>query len=130
MLGGSWVPLLNFEGGSRGPGPTFTPCRKNRRGLTQVQAIKLCMYCKQIRDIDALLQQGNVFRALYWHNKCKINRERTFKHLHDRVIYRKSCFFLGLSKKSLEGATGVFYKKAVLNNFEIFTQKHLCWSLF
>ena len=24
----------------------------------------------------------------------------------------------------------VFYKKAVLKNFEIFTRKHLCWSLF
>ena len=24
----------------------------------------------------------------------------------------------------------VFYKKAVLKNFEIFTWKHLCWSLF
>ena len=27
-------------------------------------------------------------------------------------------------------ATGVFYKKAVLKNFAIFTGKHLCWSLF
>ena len=24
----------------------------------------------------------------------------------------------------------VFYKKAVLKNFAIFTEKHLCWSLF
>ena len=25
---------------------------------------------------------------------------------------------------------GVFYKKAVLKNFAMFTEKHLCWSLF
>ena len=32
---GSRVPLLNFEGGpgSRGPGPTFTPCRSTFRPL-------------------------------------------------------------------------------------------------
>ena len=37
-LGESQVPLINFEGGSRsrdpgsrGPGPTFTPCQKKWR---------------------------------------------------------------------------------------------------
>ena len=25
--------------------------------------------------------------------------------------------------------SGVFYKKAVLKNFSVFTEKHLCWSL-
>ena len=27
-------------------------------------------------------------------------------------------------------APEVFYKKAVLKNFSVFTGKHLCWSLF
>ena len=29
-----------------------------------------------------------------------------------------------------KAGTGVFYKKAVPENFAIFTGKHLCWSLF
>ena len=34
------------------------------------------------------------------------------------------------TNKFLEAAAEVFYKKTILQNFDIFTGKHLCWSLF
>ena len=36
------------------------------------------------------------------------------------------CFFLVIQKQRPQ----VFYKKAVLQNFAIFTGKSLCWTLF
>ena len=35
-----------------------------------------------------------------------------------------------MSEKSEKYNEYLFYKKAVLKNFGIFTGKHLCWSLF
>ena len=43
------------------------------------------------------------------------------------MIYRKDCFFLGSSKDVQREPPEVFYKKGVLKNSAILTEKSLCW---
>ena len=44
-------------------------------------------------------------------------------------IYKNTCAFIFLWWNQKQPPE-VFYKKAVLKSFAIFTRKHLCWSLF
>ena len=44
-------------------------------------------------------------------------------------IYKNTCTFMFLWWNQKQPSE-MFYKKAVLRNFAIFTGKHLCWSLF
>ena len=115
---------------------------KNRWGVTQVKAIlyvflhiwkqEISIYYgnKEIHAIEYYFWLWCTFWASYWHIKCKINWERTFKRLHDWVSYRKDCFFLGSSKEVQKEPPEVFYEKAILKYSTIFTGKHLCWNLF
>ena len=58
------------------------------------------------------------FEKLFYYYECKL-----------RNIYKNTCAFILLWWNQKQPPE-VFYKKAVLKNFAIFTGKHLCWSLF
>ena len=58
------------------------------------------------------------FEKLYYYYERKL-----------RNIYKNTCAFIFLWWNQKQPPE-VFYKKAVLKNFAIFTRKHLCWSFF
>ena len=70
-----------------------------------------------------------------WHIKWKINWERTFKRLHNWVIYRKDCFFFDPVKKFRRSHQRCSIKKLFLQ-IQQYSQEitcvgvsfHLCWS--
>ena len=69
---------------------------KNRKGLRQVRAI-FWLRC--------------TLRVSYWHIKCKINWQRTFKRIHNWGIYRKYGFFLGFIKEPSEMVFKKLFRK-------------------
>ena len=54
--------------------------------------------------------------------------KKIFKNLMSFTPFRNG--YLVTFKKLQMQPPKVFYKKAVIKNFAIFTGKHLCWSLF
>ena len=60
----------------------------------------------------------------FWNTRF-LNSSRSFYAFRNnsRIMEEKSL-------KEKKQPPGMFYKKAVLKNFAIFTKKHLCWSLF
>ena len=80
---------------------------KNRGRLTQVKVLLyvtcFCIYRKQeisiyydskeIHAIEYCFWLWCTFWASYWHIKCKVSWERTFKRLHNWAIYRKDFLF-------------------------------------
>ena len=83
---------------------------------------------KEIHAIKCYFWLRCTFWVSYWHIKCKINWERTFKRLHNWALYQKDCFFLGSSKEVQKEPPEVLYKKRALKNSTIFAEKHLCQS--
>ena len=57
------------------------------------------------------------FEKIFYYYECKLPN-----------IYKNTCAFIFLWWNQKQPS--VFYKKAVIKNFAIFTGKHLCWSLF
>ena len=58
------------------------------------------------------------FEKLFYYYECKLQN-----------FYKNTCVFIFL-RSSGKQPPEVFYKKAVLKCFAIFTGKHLCWTLF
>ena len=69
------------------------------------------------------------FWASYWHIKCKINWERTFKRLPNWNLSERLFLFLRFSKEVQKKPLEVFYKD-VFKNSAIVTEIYLCCSLF
>ena len=108
---------------------------KNRRGLTQAKAV-FCIIKKQ----EILIHFENkeihakgyrfwlccTFWASYWHIKCKINWERTFKcRLTDPFIEKMVSFW-----DSVKKAQSWSIKKVILKNFAIIIENMLPQHFF
>ena len=80
---------------------------KNNKGINPSKSYIIKIYCKKY-----------CFWLSYWHIKCKISWERTFKRLYNWDIYRIDSFLLRFSKKVQKEPTELFYKKnCSKNNF-------------
>ena len=76
---------------------------KNNKGINPSKSYIIKIYCKKY-----------YFWPSYWHIKCKISWERTFKRLYNWDIYRIDSFLLRFSKEVQKEPTELFYKKIVL----------------
>ena len=109
---------------------------KNKEGLTRVKSIcflhitkqEILIYydSKEIHTIEYCFWLCCTFWASHWHIKCKINWERTFKHLPNWAIYGKDCFFLGSSKEVQKEPPEVFYKKKLFLKIPQYSQESTC----
>ena len=88
------------------------------------------IYCWYLMNSDYSPQQRDkfIYEKMFfpnlWNSHFPIFVMRKLQN-----IYKNTCTFMFLCWNQKQPSE-VFYKKAVLKNFAIFTGKHLCWSLF
>ena len=68
-------------------------------------------------------------KVVIFRNAVANTKNNFWEKLYHEIIFFK-VVFSKFSKKSWSSHQSCSIKKAVLNNFAIFTGKHLCWSLF
>ena len=112
---------------------------KNRRELTQVKAISFSL---RTNKQEILMYCGNKEYSLKNNvSRCVVCSEHRIDIINARSVRKgqisdlsRRLFLFGIKQKKFsrshkEEPQRLFYKKAILGNFAIFTGNYPCWSL-